>query len=137
MRIFASLLSGIPTPRLVHIMKYILASLAMYICISIVLFVAVDFYEFPRVASYVVIYFLSYIVDYIVNLRFIFSGIHSHGMVYRYTIHVGFFYLLNVGLFKVLTHMGVGYLLATWGIVALLFPARYMSYRLYVYRRIK
>lgn len=121
--------------KFAQISKYILASVLMYIAVSGFLFLAVSVLNLPEVASYVVIYLVAYIIDYIINLKYIFSSKHNSWMILRYSSHVGFFYLINIGLFKLLLSFEVNYMLATWGIVILLFPLRYLSYKFFVYRK--
>jgi len=128
-------LLGVLTPALQkQILKYVGLSLIIYAGIITALYILVDVGNLNKVYSYVIIYALAYLIDYLINLKYIFLVKNSLKVFIKYSLHILFFYFLNIYLYKVLLGYGVHYLIATWMLIFVLFPLRFLSYKFLVYR---
>jgi hypothetical protein len=121
--------------RALQFIRYVAMSCAMYVGVSALLFCAISLLSLPAIESYVVIYFFAYLVDYVTNLRFIFVTNQTTWMPARYLLHVGLFYLASIYFFRLLLSAEINYMAATWVVVILMFPARFFSYKYFVYKR--
>jgi hypothetical protein len=114
--------------------RYVLSSVLMYFAISFAMFIGVDLFKIKEIVCYALVYCVAYIADYVINLRIIFRTMHSLNTVAKYTLHIAFFYIINLFLFKSINSALTNYILTTWLVVFLLFPLRFLSYKYFVYK---
>lgn len=116
------------------IIKYCLISVLGYLYICGGIYALVDFLSFDKLMSYIIVYATVYFGEYFINMRLLFYVQHKPFMLVKYLAHIAFFFALSSLLYALLLRLDVQYILAVILVVGILFPLRFFSYKILVFR---
>jgi putative flippase GtrA len=115
--------------------KYLSISIGMYIAVFSAMYILVDLLKIDKALAFVVTYFFAYIATYLINLNYLFYEDHSWHIVAKFIIHIIFFLGSGSLLFKLLTDLGLHYLIATFLTALALLPLRFIAQKYFVFTR--
>ena len=116
------------------LIKYGIISAAYYLYIFAFTYMLIDVCSVNVTISYIITYGLAYISEYYVNIRILFKVTHKHIMFVKYVVHIVFFLFIGSALFSLLFSFFNATFHAMFATIACLFPLRFISYKLFVYR---
>ncbi|MCA9376437.1 GtrA family protein [Candidatus Dojkabacteria bacterium] len=118
-----------------ELVKYFAISVVSYILVFILMYVMVDLLDQGTTFSFALTYGIAYVFVFISQLKFIFNQRYSHQALLKFIAHISVFYLLNNITFNFFTEViKLPYMLALSANVALLFPLRFLSSKLLVFK---
>lgn len=124
------------TPEAIkQFLKYVFTGGLSYIFVFAGLIFLVEYIKFSSTLSFAIIYAINYVVMYFVHLKYIFSKDHSRRTLLRFTLHIFVFYLVNNLMYYFLDQiLDLNYILSLVLNIGLLFPLRFLSIKLFVFR---
>ena len=119
----------------VQFFKYIVSATVSYVAIFISIFILVEVLEINTRISFALVYAIAYVVMLYVYINKIFETKASKTMLLRYGLHLVSFYFLNNLLFYILLEFfGLNYIVAVTLNIGILFPLRFLSSKLFVFK---
>ena len=114
--------------------KYSIVSVAYYLYVFAFIYLLIDVCSVNVTVSYIITYGLAYLSEHYINIRLLFKVTPHHMMFIKYVIHVVFFLFFGSAMFTFFfSLLGVS-IYAMCATIACLFPLRFLSYRLLVYK---
>lgn len=98
------------------------------------MFVLVHFLKVNETLSFILVYGFGYIWGYLLTVRYVFSHAHSNVKLLKYILHTVFFLAVGSLLFHGLVLIHINYMIATFLTIVLLFPVRFIVYKLLVFK---
>ena len=114
--------------------KYIIVSVVYYLYIFSFIYLLVDVCSVNVSVSYIITYGLTYLSEYYVNIRLLFKVAHKHVVFIKYVIHIVVFLFLGSAVFTLFFSFFGTSFYAMIATIACLFPLRFLSYKLLVYK---
>jgi hypothetical protein len=116
--------------------RYFVMSVVFYILIMGGLYLLIDLLGVDKVTSYFVIYIFAYLFEYLLTLTMVFGGEHSWIKFFKFVFHTITFLVVGSELFRLLIEFNVHYSIALLFTGFILFPARFMSNKHFVYNSV-
>ncbi len=114
--------------------KYILISLFGYSYVFIMMYVLKGLYRVHASLAYVLVYLSVYAIDYYVTSRYLFKTKSDVNKITKYIIYLVVFFAVSNVIFNALVFFRLHYLIATFAVVVLLFPARFLTNKFIVFK---
>ena len=116
------------------IIKYGIVSATYYLYVFAFIYLLIDVCSVNVTLSYIITYGLVYLSEHYINMRLLFKVTPHHMMFVKYIIHIVFFLLFGSTVFTLFFSLfGVSFY-AMFATIACLFPLRFLSYKLLVYK---
>ena len=113
--------------------SYFFVSALAYIVVFVSMILFVNLCKFSHQISFFFSYTLAYFFDYIATCKIVFKQKHSNHQFVKYLIYLVIFFGLANLIFFLLEHLGIHYLLETFGTILILFPLRFFVLRNFVF----
>lgn len=117
-----------------ELLRYVGVSIFGYLTVFILMYLLVGGLKLNPQVAYFFTYFVVYVIDYTATLLLVFRKNHDQEKVKRYLAFLVVFFILNNLLFRSFTILGLNYIVAVVGVMVLLFPLKFISSKLVVFK---